>query len=141
MELMMYHVMLVVSDDDFCLFLASAICLTACRMTIVGSVAEATAALAGRDSVDQVITEAFLPDGSGFVLAQDVRRMGKPAFVLRERRGQIVVYDREASVFAGDQIAVAEFLAKSVSETAQRCRSARDDAAMPAPQAAGRHHR
>ena len=137
----MYHVMLVEPDDDFCLFLASVICLTACRMTLVGSVAEATAALAGLDSVDQVITEAFLPDGSGLVLAQDVRQMGKPAFVLRQRCGRIVVYDREASVFVGDQTAVAGFLAKSVSETAQRCKSAGDDVAMPAPQAARRHHR
>lgn len=137
----MYHVMLVEPDDDFCLFLASAISLAACRMTIVGSVAEATAALAGLDSVDQVITEAFLPDGSGVVLAQDVRWMGKPAFVLRKRRGRTVVYDRDGSVFVGNQPSVAGFLARAVAETAQCCRSAGDAAAMPAPQTAGRHHR
>jgi CheY-like chemotaxis protein len=112
----MPHVMLVEPEDDLCLFLGQAISEVGCRITIVGSVAEATAALAGLDRVDQVITEAFLPDGSGLVLAQDIRRMGKPVFVLRGRRGRIVVYDRDGLVFIGDQTKVGTFLAGAVLE-------------------------
>jgi CheY-like chemotaxis protein len=112
----MPHVMLVEPEDDLCLFLGQAISEAGCRMTIVGSVAEATAALAGPDRVDQVITEAFLPDGSGLVLAQDVRRMGKPVFVLRGRRGRIVVYDRDGLVFIGDQTKVGAFIAGALLE-------------------------
>jgi putative (di)nucleoside polyphosphate hydrolase len=112
----MPHVMLVEPDDDFCLSLRQAISSAGCRMTIVGSVAEATAALAGPDRVDQVITEAFLPDGSGLVLAQDVRQMGKPALVLRRRRGRIVVNDRDGTVFRGGEIEVGAFLASTLLE-------------------------
>lgn len=112
----MPHVMLVEPEDDLALFLGQAISEAGCRMTIVGSFAEATAALAGADRVDQVITEAFLPDGSGLVLAQDVRRMDKPVYVLRGRRGRIVVYDREGLVFIGDQTEIGAFLAGALLE-------------------------
>jgi CheY-like chemotaxis protein len=112
----MPHVMLVEPEDDLCLFLAQAISEAGCQMTIVGSFAEAAAALSGPDRVDQVITEAYLPDGSGLVLAQDVRRMGKPVFVLRGRRGRIVVYDRDGLVFIGDQTKVGAFLAGALLE-------------------------
>jgi CheY-like chemotaxis protein len=113
-EWAMHHVMLVEPDDDFCLFPCDAIVQAGCRMTIVGSVAEATAALSSPNAVDHVVTEAQLPDGSGLVLAQDVRRPGKSVFVLRKRRGRVVVYDRENSVFVGDQAGVGAFLAKAL---------------------------
>jgi CheY-like chemotaxis protein len=113
----MPHVMLVEPEDDLCLFLGQAISEAGCRMTIVGSFAEATAALAGLDRIDQVITEAYLPDGSGLVLAQDVRRMDKPVYVLRGRRGRIVVYDRDGLVFIGDQTEIGAFLAGALLES------------------------
>ena len=129
----MPHIMLVKPEDDLCLFFRRAIAGVGCRMTIVGSVAEATAALAGPDNVDQVITEALLPDGSGLVLAQDVRQMGKPAFVLRKRRGRIVVYDRDGTVFLGDQTEVGAFLASALLENRRL-----EPASIEGPSAAGR---
>ena len=110
----MHHVMLVEPDDDLCLSLRADLVHAGCRITIVGSVAEATAALSGLDNIDQVITEAYLPDGSGLVVAEEVRRLGKPVFVLRKRRGRIVVYDREGTVFLGDRAGVGSFLAEAL---------------------------
>jgi DNA-binding NarL/FixJ family response regulator len=112
----MYHVMLVEPDDDFCLFLRTALSRVGCRISIVGSVTEATAALSGLDNIDQVVTEAYLPDGSGLVLAQEARMLGRPAFVLRKRRGRIVVYDREGTVFLGDRAGVCSFLVETLLE-------------------------
>jgi hypothetical protein len=85
-------------------------------MTIVGSVAKATAALTALGNVDQVVTEAFLSDGPGLVLAQQVRAAGRLVYVLRKRRGRIVVYDRDDAVFPRDQTEVGAFLASALLE-------------------------
>jgi hypothetical protein len=110
----MYHVMLVEPDDGLCLLLIDALVPTGFRMTIVRSVADATAVLSSPDDIDQIVTEAWLPDGSGLLLAQDSRRMGKRVFVLRKRRGRVVVYDGEGSVFVGDQAEIGAFLARAL---------------------------
>jgi CheY-like chemotaxis protein len=111
MELAMHHVLLVEPDDDFCLSLRTELVHVGCRLTIVGTFAEAIAAVRGVDDIDNIITDAALPDGSGLVLAQDFRKLGKPVFVLRERRGRTVVYDRDGTAFLGDRMAVGQFLA------------------------------
>jgi DNA-binding response OmpR family regulator len=97
----MYHVLLVEPDDDFCLNFCAVISDACCRVTIVGSSAKAPAALERLDNVDHLVTEAFLPDGSGLVLAEEARRKGKPVHMLCKRRDRIVLYDREGTLFLG----------------------------------------
>jgi DNA-binding NtrC family response regulator len=110
----MSHVLLVEPDDDFCLFLRQAVCDAGRRTTITGSIAKANEVLHGRNTVDLVVTSAVLPDGSGLVLARDAAQMGKPTLVLRVSRGRIEVSDRQRVAFRGDQLAVGEFLEKTI---------------------------
>jgi CheY-like chemotaxis protein len=108
----MYHVLLVEPDDEFCRFLREAMSRAGCRVTMATSATEATTALSSVEPIDQVITEAWLPDSSGLLFAQDARRTGKRVFVLRKRRGRVVVFDREGAIFVGDRAGVAAFLPK-----------------------------
>jgi response regulator RpfG family c-di-GMP phosphodiesterase len=110
----MSHVLLIEPDDDFCLFLWRAISTAGCRMTITGSIAEASEVLQGQDTVDLVVANAVLPDGSGLALTRGAAHMGKAAFVLRASRGRIEVRDQQHVVFRGDQVTVADFLERTI---------------------------
>lgn len=110
----MHHVMLVEPDGDFCLSLHAELVHIGCRLTIVGTFAEAIAAVRGVDGIDPIVTDAALPDGSGLVLAQDLRKLGKAVYVIRERQGRIAVYDQDGAAFLGDRIDVGRFLAAAL---------------------------
>lgn len=110
----MDHVLLVEADDDFCLFLRQAVADAGCRVTITGSFAEARDALWVTETIDLVITNAMLPDGSGLVLAREAVRLGKSIIVFREGRKHIEVSDWEQPLFRGDRAAVAKFLEQAV---------------------------
>ena len=134
----MPHVMLVEPDDDFCLSLRMAIGRAGCRVTITGSFAEASAALSSSDEIDKVVTEAWLRDGSGLVLAQHARQLGKTVFVLRKRRGRVVVFDGEIPIFVGDQAGAGAFLAQALLEGTANQRSAIVKPAVEARRRRGR---
>jgi CheY-like chemotaxis protein len=110
----MHQVLLVVPDKDFCCLLSAAISRAGYGTTTAGTIDEATTALAGFDRVDHLVVEAFLPDGSGLALAEEARRKGKLVHVLRKRRGRIVVYDSEGTLFIGDRSSVATFLVEAL---------------------------
>jgi CheY-like chemotaxis protein len=114
----MMNVLLVEPDDDFCLFLRQAVASAGCAVTITGSLSEAKDAM--NASVDLLITNASLPDGSGLLLALDAARTGKQAIVLRRKRGRIVVSDREGTLCRGDCVAVGSFLTQMLARDQSR---------------------
>lgn len=126
----MMNVLLVEPDDDFCLFLRQAVASAGCAVTITGSLSEAKDAMNASGSVDLLITNASLPDGSGLLLALDAARIGKQAIVLRRKRGRIVVSDREGTLCRGDCVAVGSFLTQML---------ARDRSRAEVPPLPGRH--
>jgi CheY-like chemotaxis protein len=114
------NVLLVEPDDDFCLFLRQAVASAGCRVTITGSFSEAKEAMSAPDSVDLLITNASLPDGSGLLLALDAARIGKRVIVLRQKQGRIVVSDGERTLYRGDCVAVGSFLTQMLDRVRPR---------------------
>jgi CheY-like chemotaxis protein len=114
----MPHIMLVEPDNNLARALRVELIGAGFRLTIVSSFAAAVAGIRDGDSIDHIITEAVLPDGSGIVFAQDARRLGKCVFVLRKRRGRIIVYDRDGTAFFGDGRSAGRFLVAALSTMA-----------------------
>jgi DNA-binding response OmpR family regulator len=114
------NVLLVEPDDDFCLFLRQAVASAGCRATITGSFSEAKEAMTAPESVDLLITNASLPDGSGLLLALDAARIGKQVIVLRQKQDRIVVSDREGTLYRGDCVAVGRFLTQMLDQARLR---------------------
>jgi DNA-binding response OmpR family regulator len=110
------HVLLVEPDDDFCLFLRQAITSAGCRVTITGAFDEARDVMERAESVDFLVANAALPDGSGLVLALDAAAAGKQVVILRRKQDQIILSDRDGTICRGDGAAIAAFLEKTLAE-------------------------
>ena len=110
----MFYVLLVEPSDDRCLSLWHGVVQGGGRVMITDSVSRAYEALRDVEKFNLLIANVVLPDGCGFLLAQEAAVLGTPCLLVKVADDGLTLADESGVTFCRTDADVVEFVKESV---------------------------